>query len=86
MIIDTHCHMHGKEFSADFDEVLARAAGAGVGRIAVIGCDLDDCRRALERARGCSEFVAAVGVHPHAASTWSDAVEKVLREIGRAHV
>ena len=80
MIIDTHCHMHGKEFAADFDDVLARATDAGVGRIALIGCDLDDSRRALERAQGRGEFLAVVGVHPHAASTWSATVEKALRE------
>ena len=32
-LIDTHSHLYGPEFDEDREEALARAAGAGVGRL-----------------------------------------------------
>lgn len=66
MIIDSHAHIHDRQFDGDRAEVVARARAAGVGSIITVGCDLADSQRALETARefGC---YASVGIHPHEA-------------------
>ena len=80
MIIDTHCHMHGKEYDSDFDEVLQRAQSAGVGGIALIGCDLEDSRRVVDRSLRWSGFRSVVGVHPHAAASWCKGVSQAFEK------
>lgn len=71
-MIDTHAHMHGKEFTGDIDDVLARTASAGVERVVLIGVDVEDGRRALELARRYPGQISVVsGVHPHEANLWS---------------
>ncbi len=72
--------MHGKEYDSDFDEVLLRAQSAGVEGIALVGCDLDDSRRVVERAAVWSGFRSVVGVHPHAAASWSAEISRALKE------
>ena len=50
MFIDTHAHLTSREFDADRDEVIARAADAGVTSIVNPATSLDDSRRAVELA------------------------------------
>ncbi|MBV8067039.1 MAG: TatD family hydrolase [Candidatus Eremiobacteraeota bacterium] len=65
-MIDTHCHIHDKQFDADRDEVVARAFEAGVSCMLTIGEDVADSRRAIEIAEPY-EISVAVGIHPHEA-------------------
>ena len=64
MLIDTHAHLGWNRFDPDRDEVVARAAEAGVGRIITIGTDLASSRMALEIAQRYPCVHAAVGIHP----------------------
>ena len=65
-LVDSHCHLQDPAFDADRDEVLARAAAAGVERLLVPGYDLASSRRAIELARQHPGVIrAAVGIHPH---------------------
>ena len=71
-LFDTHCHLDSPRFVDDFEDVLARAKEAGVGRITTIGCapDLESAGSALAIAREHSDWVSAtVGVHPTMPST-----------------
>ena len=45
MLIDTHAHIDGEEYDADRDEVVARAAAAGVGRIVNMGDTMESSAR-----------------------------------------
>jgi TatD DNase family protein len=65
-VIDTHAHVHDKVFDADRDEVMQRAKAAGIEGVIMVGCDLQDSRRALETARAYGTCASA-GVHPHEA-------------------
>jgi TatD DNase family protein len=65
-MIDTHCHLHDKQYDGDRDETIARAFGAGVSAMLTVGCDLVDSRRAIEVARRYS-LAASAGIHPHEA-------------------
>jgi TatD DNase family protein len=84
MLIDTHAHLDLKEFSPDRDAVIARARAAGIERIITIGIGIAECRRALKIA-GAHPFIhAAIGIHPHNASTLDlaalDFLEKHARD------
>ena len=80
-MIDTHSHIHGKEFTSDIDGVLQRAADANVSRIALVGVNPDDAVTALELARLNPEVCYVItGLHPHEASQWNAYVRDRLRE------
>ncbi|HOP41777.1 MAG TPA: TatD family hydrolase, partial [Geobacteraceae bacterium] len=64
-LIDTHAHLDGKEFQADLDSILARAAAAGVTRMISVGADIESSRRACELSYLHEALYCSVGVHPH---------------------
>jgi TatD DNase family protein len=83
-LFDTHCHLDDPRLAGEQEAVLARAAEAGVARIATIGCvrSLENLRSALEVAHAHpGEVVSTIGVHPHDASHYDDALEAAIEEI-----
>lgn len=64
-LIDTHAHLDEEAFSKDLDEVLERAAEAGVERILTIGTTLGSSRAAVELAERYEILKAAVGIQPN---------------------
>lgn len=80
MLIDSHCHLNSDELRGDVEALVARAAEAGVGRMLVVGCDLENSLEAVDMARRFSEngVFAAVGVHPHEASRYADGLPEAL--------
>lgn len=81
MLIDSHVHLNSPEFSADLPQVLQRARAAGVGRFLCPGYDLPSSRTAAALAATEPDVLAAVGVHPHDARTYDDAVEAELEAL-----
>jgi TatD DNase family protein len=79
--IDTHAHLTSKEFDADRDEVLKRAADAGVRYVLNPSTNLDDSRRAVELAERHDMVYAAVGYHPHDARLADDRGLAALEEL-----
>lgn len=71
-LTDSHAHIYGREFSADFNEMLKRAAATGVGTIIAVGADLESSRLAVELAESHDNIYAAVGIHPHDAAGVGD--------------
>lgn len=66
MLIDVGVNLTNDRFRKDRDEVIARAAAAGVGVLVVTGTNLDVSRRAVELASAHpGALYATVGVHPH---------------------
>lgn len=68
MLIDTHAHLDFKDFDTDRDEVVSRAAKAGVSYIINPGCDLATSQKAIELSRSYEMVYAAVGIHPNSTS------------------
>jgi TatD DNase family protein len=64
-MIDTHCHLTDERLGAQLDDVLARAAAAGVTRLITIGTGLADDEAAVALCRGRPFLRCAVGVHPN---------------------
>lgn len=66
MLIDSHAHVHDKQYADDRAAMLQRAKDAGVAQILTVGCDLADTERALHSAREFGLYASA-GIHPHEA-------------------
>ena len=66
-LVDTHCHLADSRLDAELDEVLARAANAGIAKIIAVGAigTIETDRRTLEIAEHYAHIFAAIGVHPH---------------------
>ena len=84
-LCDTHCHLDEQYFPGGSNAVLQRARTAGVSAFMVVGVGrtLEPARAAVALAEAESATIAAaVGVHPHDATTLTDAAEAELRELG----
>ncbi|MGH8518678.1 MAG: TatD family hydrolase [Panacagrimonas sp.] len=89
-MVDSHCHLAGREFAADLPEVVSRAAAAGVASVLCILSDGDDDEEAsAARLRALwpgARF--ATGIHPHNAGAHgkgiADGVSAVERRV-QAH-
>lgn len=84
-LVDSHCHLDDEQFDADREQVIDRAAEAGVARMVVIGTgdgppDLEPGIRLAERFPAVS---ATAGVHPHHASKADRDTLPRLRELLR---
>jgi TatD DNase family protein len=82
-LIDTHSHIHDKEFDADRDAVIERARAAGVELILTLGVDAANSRLAVALAERHACVLAAAGVHPHDAQDATDAELDQLEELAR---
>lgn len=63
-IIDTHAHICDSSFDADRDEVLRKAAAAGVGAVIAVGENMYDARRNIELAGRHPLIRPAAGLYP----------------------
>ena len=82
-MIDTHCHLHDKQYDGDREQTIARAFDAGLSAMLTVGCDLEDSRRAIALANRF-DLSASAGIHPHEAvaapANLSEAFAPLLRE------
>ena len=63
-LTDTHAHMCDAGFDPDREDVLARAAAAGVRAIVAVGEDLSDAKKNLALARQFPILKPAAGLYP----------------------
>ena len=84
MLIDTHAHVQVHQFNADRASVIEAAFAEGVGRMIVPGIELESSRAAVALAREYpGRIFAAVGTHPHDASTLTPETLAAQRELAR---
>ncbi|NLY52911.1 MAG: TatD family hydrolase [Firmicutes bacterium] len=83
-LIDTHCHLNDERFEEDLPQVIQRARSAGVTGLINIGYDLDSSRRAIEQAGLYPGLKTTVGIHPHDASTATEAALEELAKLASA--
>jgi len=81
-LIDTHTHLATAAFSADLDAVYERAFAAGVTRQIAIGASegLASNSAALQLAKSRPSTFATLGIHPHEAGIFTDAIAQQLIE------
>jgi len=83
-LVDSHCHLDQPHFDSDREAVIARAAENGVTKLINPGVDLPSSRAAVALARQHPCIYAAVGVHPHDATTLDAAALAELKALARA--
>jgi len=83
MLIETHAHLDYPDFANDLDDVLRRAADAGVTRIITIGTSIQSSRRAIALAEKYPAVYAAIGVHPTYVEEAEEDVFTPLRELAK---
>jgi len=84
MLIDSHCHLDMPLYDADRVETIARAREAGVElMLEIAGSDIShgSLDKGLRLADEFPFIYAAVGLHPHEASLYDDALERQLFEL-----
>ncbi|MBR1672321.1 MAG: TatD family hydrolase [Fretibacterium sp.] len=83
MLIDSHCHPNSKELRQDAGGLMKRAQAAGVGRMLIVGCDLEDSAEAVAMAHRFVEYgaYAAVGIHPHEAARYGESLPQPLMDL-----
>ena len=79
MFVDSHCHLEMEEYDSDRDAVIARAAAADVSYMLTVATEERYFSKAVEIARANEGVYAAIGVHPHNAADYSEALEKRIR-------
>lgn len=65
MLVDSHCHLDFPDFAAELDQVVARAAAAGIERIVTICTRVRRVESVLAVAGRFDQVYASVGTHPH---------------------
>lgn len=82
-MVDSHCHLAGKEFSSDLPDVVLRAQAAGVSRVLCILSENDaDEDAAVARLRElwpATRF--ATGIHPHNAGAHAERLSDSLQRL-----
>lgn len=81
-LIDIGANLTHDSFSEDFDDILQRAAAAGVTRMIVTGSSDQgniDAAELVEAYPG--RLYATAGVHPHHAADYTDASDELIRSL-----
>ncbi len=79
-LIDSHCHLDFHRFEPDRDQVIARAAAAGVTHMVVPAVDRDNLDTVLSLAAAHPSVYAAVGIHPTSTAGWQPDWIDLIRE------
>mgnify|MGYP001812690892 FL=1 len=84
-LVDIGANLAHDSFDDDRDEVLQRAAAAGVSRIVVTGSSDDSNEKAARLAeQHPGALWSTAGVHPHHASDYSDDSDTLIRTLASA--
>ncbi len=81
MLIDSHAHLDMQQFDGDREQVIYRASEAGIGEILNVGYDKSTIDSTLKLADEHGSVWAALGIHPHNAADWNDALEEKLKQL-----
>jgi TatD DNase family protein len=80
-LFDTHCHLNLLQDQNDLESVIKRSLDLGVVKIVIPGIDVTTSRRAVELAEIFPSVFAAVGIHPHEVTNYSDKDTSVIEEL-----
>lgn len=79
MLIDTHCHLDFPDFDAERDELVARAAAAGVRQMITISTQVHRFERIKAIAETYPNVFCSVGTHPNHAQEEDIETEELVR-------
>ncbi len=87
MLVDSHCHIDGERFDEDREQVIQNALDAGVKAMLNVGTGSprdDSFEKTVELTEKYDSIYGSVGVHPHDASEYNEAVEKRLIDLTKS--
>jgi TatD DNase family protein len=84
MLTDTHAHLDHERFDSDRDDVITRAADAGIGLIVNPGTTIETSEKAVQLSERYDAVYAAVGIHPSDADSFNETSIDRLRELSRS--
>jgi len=79
MLIDTHAHLDDRAFADDREAMLLRAREAGVRAIVNVGFSEERWATTAALAAAHPDIYAVLGLHPHEAASWDEALLGRLR-------
>ncbi len=80
MLIDTHCHIHDKDYPIEAAEVFDKAATNLVEKYICVGTSQGDSILAVDFATKHVNSFAAIGVHPHDTKDGWKKIENLLED------
>jgi TatD DNase family protein len=83
-LIDSHAHYDDEQFDHDRDEIIRRAVESGVTHIINAGSNISSSRMSIELSKRHEAVFAAVGVHPHEASSCGEDTIETLKTLASA--
>jgi TatD DNase family protein len=79
MFVDSHCHLELEEYDDDRQAVIERALAGGVSRMLTVGTEERYFPRVVEIVDAWESVFGAIGVHPHNAADYSEALEERIK-------
>ena len=84
-MIDSHCHIAGPEFAEDLENVISRARLSLARAMVILAADNNgELQRAAAVTAAWPDVRFSIGVHPHAAGSYSDDPARAARDVGAA--
>jgi TatD DNase family protein len=81
MFVDSHCHLEMDEYDQDRENVIALARQEGISSMLTVGTERRYFAKVLEIIESHPSVFGAIGVHPHNAAEYSDALESEIKGI-----
>ncbi|MDE6302511.1 MAG: TatD family hydrolase [Clostridia bacterium] len=69
MLIDTHCHLNDEKLLPEADGIISNFGKHGIESAICVGYDMPSSEKAAELADKYENLYAAIGIHPHDATT-----------------
>lgn len=82
-MIDSHVHLDDEAFEEDREDIIKSLSENGIELVINNSSDLPSSERSVKLANEYKNIYAAIGVHPHEASSYNDEVEKRLIELSK---
>ena len=82
-MIDSHVHLDDEAFEEDREEVIKSLSENGIELVINNSSDLTSSERSVKLSNKYENIYAAIGVHPHEASSYNDEVENRLIELSK---
>jgi TatD DNase family protein len=83
MLIDTHAHLFFSDYNEDLDQVISRAADAGVEYIIVPSTSIKTAKETIAICERYPNVYGTVGVHPHDTKDWETEWVNELKDLAR---
>ncbi|HAM63810.1 MAG TPA: hydrolase TatD [Erysipelotrichaceae bacterium] len=81
--IDSHAHLTSEDYDPDRSEMIRRAKDAGLQKILLIGCGVENSMQAIALAESDDLFDVAVGFHPQEIEEMNDETWEEMLKLWR---